>query len=137
MIAGFIETSDNQTVLLASGLASGKEHRQYMIDGFTDTAGPKICSWQGAEAVYDQWVHGYCWPQDLLIHLFLENLSVHYEVYNLIILSWWERNHHFYMKALYHSKVYSYTTTTAFSSCLIHSTPSCSIDYTSNTLELT
>ena len=41
------------------------------------------------------------------------------------------------MKALYYSKVYSYTTTTAFSSCLIHSTPSCSKGYTSNTLELT
>ena len=41
MIAGFIETSDNQTVLLASGLASGKEQRQYMIDGFTATAGPQ------------------------------------------------------------------------------------------------
>ena len=67
MIAGFIQTSDNQTVLLASGLASGKEQRQYMIDGFTATAGPKICFWQGAEAVYDQWVHGYCWPQDLLL----------------------------------------------------------------------
>ena len=65
MIAGFIETFANQTVLLASGLASGKEHRQYMIDGFTDTAGPKICFWQGAEAVYDQWVHGYCWLQGL------------------------------------------------------------------------
>ena len=66
MIAGFIETSDNQTVLLASVLASGKEQRQYMIDGFTDTAGPKICFSQGAEAVYHPWVHGYCWPQDLL-----------------------------------------------------------------------
>ena len=67
MIAGSIETSDNQSVLLASGLASGKEQREYMIDGFTDTAGPKICIWQGAEVVYDQWVHGYCWPQDLLL----------------------------------------------------------------------
>ena len=67
MIGGFIETSDNQTVLLASGLASGKEQRQYMIDAFTDTAGPRIFFWQGAEAVYDQWVHGYGWPQDLLL----------------------------------------------------------------------
>ena len=38
-----------------------------MINGFTDTAGPRICFCQGAEAVYDQWVHGYCWPQDLLL----------------------------------------------------------------------
>ena len=64
MIAGFIETSDNQTVLLASdwplarsrdsiGLmgsrtllalrfASSKQQKRYMIDGFTDTAGPEI-----------------------------------------------------------------------------------------------
>ena len=39
--------------LLASRFAFSKEQRRYIIDGFTDTAGPGICFLQRAEAVYD------------------------------------------------------------------------------------
>ena len=36
-------------ILLAPRLAFSKEQRRYIIDGFTDTAWPWICFWQGAE----------------------------------------------------------------------------------------
>ena len=53
-------------ILLAPGFASGKEQRRYMFDGFMDTAGPEICFLQRAEAVYNRWIHRYCWAWDLL-----------------------------------------------------------------------
>ena len=54
-------------ILLGPGFASGNEQSLYMIDGFTDTAGLEISFQQRAEAVYNRWIHGYCWARDLLL----------------------------------------------------------------------